>query len=169
MSTFAAIYDFEGQIEAAFKAFLEEAELTANDADVVAFQKARPRVNVLFQTGAALEHMVQTYDNVYRHDIFSGTLVLEVITNARTSDENLRHKQYRAKVRNQMAKARQDNIELANLRLLYVNPDGSTTPAIDPENGVEESQLSFAIRFGIKSEAWPTNAEDAGEPAEEEP
>jgi hypothetical protein len=166
MSTFAAIYDFEGQVEAAFKAFLEAAGLTAIDADTVEFQKARPRVNVVFQCGPALDHMVQTYDGVFRHDIFSGTLALEIITAARTASEVSTHKEYRAKVRNAMAKARQ-NMTMTNLALVYINTDGSTTPSVDPENGVEESQMNFAIRFGILSTAWPANAEEAGEPEEE--
>ncbi len=160
MSTFAAIYDFEGQLEAAFKEFLEDAELTASDPDDVAFQKVRPRVEVVFQVGPATDqNLYRTFDNIFRHQIYTGTLGLRVITNARTDSETANHKTYRAKVRNQMQKARQ-SIEMTNLKLLYLTPQAST-PSIKPEDGVEESELQFSVTFGILPAAWPATEEEA--------
>ena len=159
MSSYAAIYDFEGQLEDAFRDFLNEEALSAISPNTtIDFQKIRPRTETMFVEGGADDaHRFQTYDSIYRHDLFRGTLNLQLITATR-ADGNA-HAEYRAKIRNMMARAKQD-VTMDNLELRYLVPTGCS-PSIAPQDGVEESTMTFAVTFGVKQSAWPATAGEA--------
>jgi tetraacyldisaccharide-1-P 4'-kinase len=156
MSTLAIIYDFETPIQAAFKALLTEAGLSAfTPDDTIDFQKDRPRVEILFTDSGANNSRHQICpDGKYRHDLYKGTVTLAVITNPRTEngEQTTTHQEYKAKVRQVMAEAY--TAELDDFEIRYVTPAGST-PKISPEDGVEVSNLVYNIDFNIKATSWP--------------
>ncbi len=163
MSSFAAIYDFEAQLEAAFIDFLNTVSVAAMGPDaLIAFQKATPRTEAMFTEGGAIDtHRFQTYDGNYRHDLYQGSLTLRLITRPRTKDgeANTAHSTYRAKIRNMMSRAKQE-VEMDNLELRYLVPSGNS-PSIKSEDGYEMSTMTFQITFGIKTGVWPADAETA--------
>jgi hypothetical protein len=159
MSSYAAIYDFEGQLEDAFRDFLNGEALAAIAPNTtIDFQKIRPRTETMFTEGGADDsHRFKTYDGIYRHDLFKGTLTLELVT--ATRNDGTAHAQYRAKIRNMMARAKQD-VSIGNLELRYIVPTGNS-PSIKPDEGLETSTMTFAVTFGVKQSAWPATAEEA--------
>jgi hypothetical protein len=151
MSALATIYDFETPIESAFAALLAAQGLTAKaTADSIDFQSDRPRVEVQFNvTGANDSRQFACPDGVHRHDLYSGTLTLAIITE---SGADTTHAEYRAKVRTAMSGAY--SASMADLEIRYLVPQ-SSTPAVRPEDNLQVSNLTYEVRFGIKPTAWP--------------
>ena len=156
MSTLAEIYDFETPIEAAFKTLLTDAGLTSKtSADEFDFQKTRPRVDIQFTINGANDSRRFTCpDGKFRHDLYSGTLTLAVVTNPRTVNGIVvtTHTAYLTAVRVAMSEA--ESASLTDLEIRYVVPQ-STTPRVTPEDGMEVSNLIYDVRFGIKPGSWP--------------
>lgn len=164
MSSFAEIYDFEGQLETAIQAALVASpfELVVKvPNDTIDFQKERPRVELLVNEGGADDsRRIFTYDNAKRHDLYNATITLQLYT--ATRNDGHPHAQYRAKVRSAMALIFQTQINaaLTNLEVRRIVPTGAT-PTIKPEEGYEESAMTFAIVFGVKTSAWPADEAEA--------
>ena len=157
MSTLATIYNFETQFEDAFAAlFTAEGLNGIGPSSAVEFQKQRPRCEFLFTpSGANDSRQFQCPDGKFRHDLYGGTLTIAIITNERTANGAVAtdHSTYRAAARKVMATAYE--MPLADFEIRYLVA-GATTPSIKPEDGSEVSNLTYEIRFNIKSSSWPT-------------
>jgi len=157
MSSLTTIYDFETPIQVAFIALMESNGLTAIGPDSpMTLQDERPRVEVMFtESGARDTRRQNCPDGVFRHDLYTGTLTIAVVTNPRTQDEaqNTTHATYRAAVRQAMSGAY--SAALDDFVIKSVIPTGAT-PKISADEGFEVSNLTFSIEFCIKPESWPT-------------
>ena len=167
MSGETNLYDFEAQIEDAVAAVL-----SASDMQVVTprtagkFQKARPRIEVLFQTG----HAKQSYhviNGANRNASWAGSLTLTIVTQpgdpdtSGNPDSSEVHRQYRARLRNLMATSvvTLNGSDASNNRYLPYHQiqnvvENGTTPKYATDKGYEMSTITFAVDFGIHKDAW---------------
>ena len=158
MSALATIYNFEGAIQQAAVDLLVAGGLAAfGPDDEIDFTKDRPRVEVASFTvnGANDSRQFICPDGVARHDTYSGTLTLAIITDTKTDDQAAAnsHNTYRATVRAVMSGIL--SASLTDLELRYCTPQGSTTK-ISPQENMDVSNLTYELRFAIKTTAWPT-------------
>lgn len=152
---FPTLYDFETQMDGAWTDYL-----IANGVPAVkqrgASVLATPRVEVKFTTGAASGSMHGFAAAEYkpRPDRFAGTLSLVVATNRSKNDSG--HGTSRGTVRGFVADfLRVQTTE--NLPYLWIFDimDSGTSETVDDENNADISTLTFNIKFGIRSDAWP--------------
>jgi len=161
-ATLDQIYDIETAIEAAFKTLFEEelfATYVTNDA--ASFQKERPRVELMFALGGETGHH-STASDYYRPDAFSGSLAVAIITPA-DDQGTAQHAQYRARVRNLMAKCRtrfRSDSEADDALLPYHTimdvVESGTAPAYAPEDGHYISRINYELKTNIRPAAWPS-------------
>ncbi len=159
MSGITNLYNFETQIEDGLSAVLIAAGLNAATPRTASkFQKIRPRVELLFDVGAARQsyHIVNEQK---RNASWTGTLKVGIITES----ENIGsedHRNYRAEIRNAMALAFYTmNVADTSAPLPYHEIQGpfielSTSPSYAPQDGVEMSLLNYRVDFGIVFAAW---------------
>lgn len=162
-ATLDQIYDIETALEAAFKTLFEEELFTTyvtNDA--AEFQKSRPRVEIMFALGSETGHN-STHSTYYRPDAFNGSLVVAVVTPADDTNGTAQHAQYRARVRNLMAKCRtrfKSDADGDDALLPYHTVqdvvESGTAPAYAPEDGVYISRGNYELKLNIRPDAWPT-------------
>lgn len=161
--SFDQIYDIETAIESAFKAFFTSQEIdcyTTNDASEQ--QKKRPRVELMYLHGSEAGHN-STASNYYRPDTFLATLVVAVVTNAKGDEVGTaEHSQFRARVRNAMAKSRtllKADADGANTLLPFHSVmdvvESGTSPAYQPEDGYFISRINYELKTNIRPDAWP--------------
>jgi hypothetical protein len=161
---FDLIYDIESAVESAFKSLFQSSDLvayTTNDAGMPS--KERPRVELMYQHGAEDGHN-STASNYYRADTFAGSIIVAVITNAQ--DESIgtaEHAQFRARVRNVMAKAnallvadRSGDDSLLPYHSVMDVVESGTAPAYTPEEGHLVSRINYSIKVNIRPDAWPS-------------
>jgi hypothetical protein len=152
---FTTLYDFETQMDSAWSAYLIAQGLSAPKQRGAAVL-ATPRVEVKFTTGAATGsmHPFVTAEYKPRPDRFAGSLLLRVVTNRTKNDSS--HSTQRGAVRGYVA----DFLRVQttdNLPYLWIFDimDGGTTESTNDEDSADISDLTFNIKFGIRSDAWP--------------
>lgn len=167
MSAETDIYDFETAIEDAVEALMLD-----NDLEVVTprtaekFQKARPRLELLFKVHGAKQsyHVVE---NKKRNATWAGELTVAIVTGTgETDSENVTdssqvHREYRARVRNLMATAADDlngNDDAGDRFLAFHQVqnvvESGNVPKYGTDKGYEMSTLSYQIDFGVHKDAW---------------
>ncbi len=161
--TFDQCYDIEGAVESALKSFFTSQEIAAYTTnDIAELQKTRPRVEVVLQLGNENGHnsAIAPY---YRPDTFSASLLIGVVTNAKDDNTGtVEHAQFRARVRNAMAKARTllkadadgDDTLLPYHGILDIVESG-TSPAYEPQDGHYISRINYSLIINIRPDAWP--------------
>lgn len=157
-----SLYDFETAMENAFAFAMRDAGLTvATPRDFATYELSRPRVDLMFQSGPAKQsfHLV---NDVRRNAAWSGTLNLVVVCDGEGWG-SVAHRTYRAKVREVMATMLGciNSLNDTNDAKLYlphhtVNNivDMGTVQQVKATEGIEESQMQYAIEFGITHSAW---------------
>jgi len=165
------LYDFETAIESAVQQVFITNEIQAfTSFSTPEMERARPRVEIEFQAGAATGHRT-TGQSVYRCDCFTGQCSITVITNTNDAEQSgeipsnagaRAHAQYRAVVRficGEFESTLTDDANGANALLPYhsVNRffESGTSPTIHHETGVLVSQLNFEVHFNIRPASWP--------------
>lgn len=155
------LYDFEGNMATTFTPILIAAGLTAlTQLDPAAFQKDRPRCEVIFRTGSAVSPprigIVTPPPAVNRAIMaYTGELEINSITPATVEGKSL-HSAYRAAIRQAMEldKIRTSVNTASNpYQIDFVTPSGSTQ-SIKTDDGYEMSRLTYAIQFSIKLDAF---------------
>lgn len=163
------LYDFESQLEAAFKSYLESHELKTYIAgDNPETQMERPRVELQVMIGPATDHR-STHNNEFRPDSFAGQLQVSVITNvAATSDANATpmndgaylHAQYRALVRYVLAGLerwlKSDAATVLPHHTVNRLIEAGTTPRAQTQDGYYVSTINYDFHFNIRPESWPS-------------
>ena len=150
----AALYDFEGILEAAFATALRAAGLKATTSvDYVDFHKDRPRVDVFFTPGATVmpPRMLPDASGILHNVAFTGTLTLSCITGVKNEDKAA-HAQYRAVVRSVAdTLAAQTNL-VGGLTNHAINSVlfGGADDVYNPRSGFEFSSDSYMVAFTIK-------------------
>jgi hypothetical protein len=157
MSAEATIYDFERIISTAAAQVFTNAGL---DAFTVysdpKFQKARPRVEVVFRAGgeASPKREAIMIDGSRRASAFKGELSLHAITDPTPTGKNT-HGEYRAKVRSIAAVLHWTINEtlLANHKVNWM-VETTTSHGIRTQDGYEQSTITFAVDFSVQANAW---------------
>ena len=162
--SFDQVYDIETAIEAAFKSFFTAQEIPCYVTnDIAEIQKSRPRVELMYQHGSEIGHN-STASTYYRPDTFAGGLTVAIVTNAKDDNTGtIEHSQFRARVRNIMAKSRTafkadadaENALLPYHCVLDVVESG-TSPGYEPQDGYYISRISYEIKTNIRPDAWPS-------------
>lgn len=149
-------------MEAAFAAALRDAGLTvATPLEFSSLKLERPRVDLMFNPGPARQsfHLVS---GVKRNATWTGSLNLVIVCDGEGWG-SAQHRAYRASVRNVMATLLNtinslNDAQDAKRYLPYhtVNNivDMGTTQQVKVEDGIEESQMQYAVEFGITLGAW---------------
>lgn len=167
----ASIYDYETPIEEAFAylfgaagisiytpanaAFVTDEWKEANPdlADYIfsaedEFQKQRPRLQLMVQTGAATKHL-ETVSGKYRCDAFTGQILLLLVTDYNV----IQHRAYRAQIRAIMSEADVDT-SLMPHHDLEMCVESGTSNEMKSDDGLMESTLSYDILFNIRPTSW---------------
>lgn len=160
--TFDEIYEFETQIEAAFKTLFAANEIVCLVQTDAAddFQKVRPRFELRYIHGSPAGHN-RPRAPYYRVDSFVSMLEGKLVTNAKnTAGGGLQeHSRYRARIRNVMVKARAYFAANPTLLQFYTITDDlietGTSPITAPENGVFESDIQFTFKVNVRPDSWP--------------
>ncbi len=130
--------------------------------NLVAFQKARPRVEVFFIPGAGqgrfIEFNVGDVDGQPRTETvetcWKGNYRLDIITETNIAT----HMAFRTAVRAVMltAPARLNFFYLTQHCLQPYAMDAGTTPTVKPEEGYMLSTLNLDVNFSLQDGAWNT-------------
>lgn len=158
---YTELYDPESAIEAAVKSVLEDQGLVAvTVADSPEFQKARPRCEILFQNGAESGHAFILPDASIRADVWAGTLQLACVTSATSApgvSASTQHRQYRAQVRSVCAGYFRTlkSPEVLPFHIIMDVEESGTSNEYKPQDGLWASNISFAVKYGIRPDAWP--------------
>ncbi len=161
------LYDFEKWIELGIQTVLEadpwdlskDQQRVFTTQDTGDFQKVRPRVELMFATGAwdqQREYPLDAQDGlgqVRREVAWQGELHVQVISE---SDITV-HTPFRTAVRAAMSSlVRTVNVPaiLPYHNISRVTTRGST-PAIKPEENLYLTTMIFGLQFSINATAWP--------------
>lgn len=168
-STYADLYDWETLIENGIASAIStilSATSIAGQVNVTrgTETESTPRVDVTFSPGISLGQMTAMGQANPKQvpGAFDGTLTLRISTARAIEDDNAElHGQIRGWVRYVMsAGARGLNTTiLPYLQILDMLPSGSASQIYD-EKSQDITELSYAVKFAIRNDAWPT-----GEPA----
>lgn len=154
------IYDFESPIEHSIAAGLAAAGLTVGSptefyllgtlSTEESFQKTRPRVEVVFRSGAEKKSYAVMTDGTLRNASWLGTLTCYIVSGTNI----VSHRNYRAQVRNVLALLRNTaNTDLDYHKLQNITETG-TSVDYKPEDGYYASTITFQVDFGIDAGAW---------------
>jgi len=160
------LLDFETNVESAAKTFLQTATgLSASNAFASLDQDnlILPRFSVMFEMGEALDpaDVKETGSSELEYRKYSGTLNIQIVTDASIDGTQTSHRSYRAKARSAML-LNADNWTtgdgeggtiLPYYDVNYMRPTGT---AFEQDGDLAISTLSYAINVAIRSDAWPT-------------
>lgn len=171
----AAVYDFENVLEKALQALFTTAEIKSfttqdfgalkddgagNQVPVIDFQNERPRVEILFTTGAGqgqFRPLIVGGVEVPVETSFKGRYQLDLITEAKIQI----HSAYRTRIRGFM------HTQLLGVngtdpmtlhRIHRFQMDAGTSPTFHAAEGYLRTILQFDIDFSIQDSAWATLA-----------
>jgi|SRR6185503_17316406 len=149
---FETIYAIEDALDLAFATLIRAADLAAWTQREVS-QVVTPYSAVQVSLGASTEHYALVGSN-YRPDIWNASLQIQVVTDRKNN--NPLHSTYRAKIRNVLA----DDAAIKASALLpyhevFSTLETGTTPTIQAENDLDISTLTYAVKVGTRSGAWP--------------
>jgi hypothetical protein len=154
-----SLFKFEKQIETAVKAVLAIPSFGLH-IQRSTDELATPFVAFQFRLGAATGHVQlvpKGSDRIAIKDTYAGTLECEVNTNRGALDQQELHDDYRARIRVAMMDyERTFTATVLPWLLIDDITESGTSPSIDGGNDLDISKVSFAVRFRIRSDAWPT-------------
>ena len=153
------LYDYENIFADATASVFKASGFTAGNALTVssdpAFQKERPRVEILFKLNGGvipLRYFVMP-DTTLRQTAFRGTLSIYAISDA-DKPGKLDHSIFRAKVRNFCATlgVRLNGSGLKKHKIQQV-VDGDTSQGTRTQDNLYQSTLNFDVDFSIQTDA----------------
>lgn len=151
--------DKRGLLEAPIAAGLAESMATFTRINGVSFQKGRPRYELSIKIGAPLGHKRILSPTDRRYDMFNFTMSVKVTTAPSNNPlNNNLHAQLVARVDGyfeQLALASKDDLEGFRLITILMIRGSGIQPSLNPEEGTEQSTLSYSGQFGIRPDAWP--------------
>lgn len=160
-ASYAVLYDFEAQLEAAFSAALTADSLT-NYTSLATTDKEGPFVVAQVTVGGGLRQYDQGLSK--GNSAFNFEVELQICTNRTSSTGNTDHATYRGKVRNIMerwlASGTQTGGSAMNARLTYLVIDDLArtggSRGVDSESRYDITTETYSGVFRIKSDAWPS-------------
>lgn len=157
---YATLYDFEGQLDAAFAAALTAAGLTAFPQQDTS-DKVTPWATVQTSVDAATGRYALLAGVPRGNSAWNFTLNVEVATNRTEASGNTSASTYRGKARYYLERwlatqgASGMNARLAYLVIEHLISTGANRSVID-ESRLDITQFTYAGVFSIKDAAWPT-------------
>lgn len=172
MSNEADIYNFEEIVPAAVAVVLSGFGLVAIwQGSPTEFQKARPRVEVVWQTGSVTQPIrllqIPAGSQITRAQAWKGVLTIAAITDAADTSKGT-HGAYVSRVRNVLAYLpSQINGQAAGLtrHKLQFEYESGTTRQYRNEQGYWQSNITFACDLSIQANAWSDFNETTTQPA----
>ena len=160
------LLDFETNVESAAKTFLQTATgLSASSAFATLDQDdlILPRISVAFELGEALDPTdpKTTGSSEFEYLKYSGTLNIQIVTDASINGTQASHRSYRAKARSAML-LNADNWTtndgeggtiLPYYNVNYMRPTGTT---FEQDGDLAVSMLTYSMNVVIRSDAWPS-------------
>jgi hypothetical protein len=161
-ANFTEIYDFETAIESAFETLCNEAFIDTSSSNTKKdFSDKIPRVEFVLQLGGEAGHNSTTTPH-HRADTFTASLTGALITLPQQDDTATRsqHAEYRATIRNIMAKARRELSDnradlLPYHNILDIVSSGSSAQ-YQSEEGHWMTRMNYEIKFAVRPDAWPS-------------
>lgn len=152
------VYDIEGELENAISPLLSATISALTPQDDPAFQKDRPRVEVMVQLGAGKEKHMALVDGgdgsgtQLREDAWSATLNVILLTGAEIDV----HSSYRAFLRDKISNlpALINGITLLNHVIYYPIRSLGTSPVLTPQEGTYKTIMNYAFDVSIHQDAW---------------
>lgn len=151
------LYDFESVIPRAVKEVFTSSGFTAlTIEDDPAFQKLRPRVEIVFNVHgeASPKRLAKLPDGTLRTSCFRGELKLMAITDADTAGKVV-HSKYRGQVRSVIA-GLQDAVNggsLLNHKLQFI-VSGQEQTGIRTQDGYQQTTFPYTVDVSIQQTAW---------------
>jgi|TARA_E500000318_G_C3560872_1_gene213349 hypothetical protein len=160
------LHDFETNVESAAKTFLQTATgLSASSAFATLDQDdlVLPRFSVALELGEALDPPDQktTGSSEFEYLKYTGTLNIQIVTDASIDGTQTNHRSYRAKARAAML-LNADNWSTSDgeggtilpyYDINYMRPAGTT---FEQDGDLAISTLAYTINVVIRPDAWPS-------------
>jgi len=159
------LLDFETNVEAAAKIFLSTATgLQASSLYATLDQDnlVLPRVSVAFESSGAIDpvDLKSTGSDQFEYRKYSGTFLIEIISDASISNTQTEHRTLRAQVRaamllnaaNWTTVGELDEDILPYYDINYMRPDGTEYSV---EGSIAVSRLSYQMNLTIRNDQFP--------------
>ena len=158
-STLYELYRFEDVVESAMAALLTANTIT-NAIQQGTGSLSTPRVEIQFTPGSQ-DGQYQIVSSDVRPCCWDGELKFRIITNRGVNKST--HKDYRSKIRMLMHNRYSStywssafhSTNLPYHDIMNIEETG-TAINISADDNLDESEITFKVKFGIKSDAWPT-------------
>lgn len=153
---YESLYDFETQIETAFAELLEEKTTISSHGQRSEDNLPVPRYEFQATTGAATGHYGKAKDGLVYPDAFECVLRCRHVTSRRNDFSLHDHRRNVSALRRWMYRF---ETQITSDRLPYLTIDSiletGSTQGVDPDNELDITDISFAVAFAIRPNAWP--------------
>ena len=154
MPAFETLYQFEDHLEGAFQTLFKAAGINhAYRIREQAAERSTPRVELAVSIGGATGNAT-VRNGKQRHREWDFTLEVGIITDRRHSSAS--HSEFIGKIRAIMEDllSNLDASALPNLAISHF-AHGNASPSMEPQEGLDITEMSYTGRFQIRPSAWP--------------